>query len=296
MPFRAFYMDSGVEVSEQDLLALGVERFQVNADLIDKEGTEPTLEKICVERNYNYKDVVHTTPETLPNYEEKMKMFFQEHLHTDEEIRLFLSGSGYFDVRDKQDKWIRIHCFKGDMIVLPAGIYHRYSNDDNKGGKVMRFFCGVPVWTPHNRGNETDAFPQRVDYVTKVLKSAPAPYREVLVKSPAEFESEFTAARATHPAQLLVWVTADWCPDCVQAKPVLTQHFNQLKDAVVLKCDVDRNTWKGNPDYPYRTHPQLNVQRIPTLIRFGKQGPRERLVEGECYDTALVEDFFAAQL
>lgn len=58
MPFRAFYIDSGVEVSEQDLLALGVERFQVNADLIDKEGTEPTLEKICVERNYNYKDVV----------------------------------------------------------------------------------------------------------------------------------------------------------------------------------------------------------------------------------------------
>jgi hypothetical protein len=32
-------------------------------------------------------------------------------------------------------------------------------------------YVGVPVWTPHNRGNETDAFPQRVDYVTKVLKS-----------------------------------------------------------------------------------------------------------------------------
>ncbi len=72
---------------------------------------------------------------------------------------MFLSGSGYFDVRDKEDKWIRIHCFKNDMIVLvrisldytasyhtnaiqPAGIYHRYSNDENKGGKVMRFFCG----------------------------------------------------------------------------------------------------------------------------------------------------------
>lgn len=58
MPFRAFYIDTGVEVSEQDLLAVGVERFQVDADRVDKEGTEPTLEKICIERNYNYKDVV----------------------------------------------------------------------------------------------------------------------------------------------------------------------------------------------------------------------------------------------
>lgn len=58
MPFRAYYIDTGAEVTEQDLLAIGVERFQINADQVDKEGTEPTLEKICIERNYSYKDVV----------------------------------------------------------------------------------------------------------------------------------------------------------------------------------------------------------------------------------------------
>jgi 1,2-dihydroxy-3-keto-5-methylthiopentene dioxygenase len=115
--------DSGRPVDPAYLSALGVTHYYFPDDL-------ESVNKIAAERNYKNRDEIEISPDLLPGYEEKVKTFFHEHLHEDEEIRYILGGGGYFDVRSKDDAWVRLRLEKGDLMIMPAGIYHRFTTDD----------------------------------------------------------------------------------------------------------------------------------------------------------------------
>jgi len=158
--------DPNEVVSPAHLRELGVLSWKLNpaAELED-----PQLQAIREVRGYSYQDIIEVSPQTLTGYDQKIKSFFEEHLHTDEEIRYVLAGSGYFDVRDFDDSWIRIDCRAGDMIVLPEGMYHRFTLDEGNYIKAMRLFVGVPVWTPLNRPQE--GHPSREKYAAEFTKA-----------------------------------------------------------------------------------------------------------------------------
>lgn len=163
----AWYMDSSEEdqrlphqlnpekPATLDILAdLGVLYWKLDASNYETDARLAAIRKV---RGYSYVEIISISKDTLPNYEQKIKSFYEEHIHSDEEIRFVLDGAGYFDVRDLDDQWIRIHCKQGDLIVLPEGIYHRFTLDTGNYAKAMRLFVGEPVWTPLNRPQDTHA-------------------------------------------------------------------------------------------------------------------------------------------
>ncbi|KAI5453016.1 1,2-dihydroxy-3-keto-5-methylthiopentene dioxygenase [Naganishia albida] len=161
--------DSGENVDLARLKALGVLYWQIPQE----EGWQGEIDKVAKERDYKNRDVINVTREGLGEaYESKIKGFFEEHLHEDEEIRYILEGSGFFDVRDQTDKkWVRIAMEAGDLVVLPAGIYHRFTLDERDKIKAMRLFKDEPKWVPHNRSTDTDENQYRKEYLRTVSGS-----------------------------------------------------------------------------------------------------------------------------
>ncbi|MCJ1368010.1 1,2-dihydroxy-3-keto-5-methylthiopentene dioxygenase [Acarospora aff. strigata] len=150
--------DSGRSVDTSYLTQLGV--------LYHHCPSVASVDTIAKDRSYKNRDEITVSPEKMGAvYEDKVKMFFNEHLHEDEEIRYILDGQGFFDVRSEGDEWVRIRLEKDDLIILPAGIYHRFTTDSNNYIKAMRLFKEEPKWTPLNRGPQVDDNPYRKEYV-----------------------------------------------------------------------------------------------------------------------------------
>ena len=88
-------------LSPSDLSTLGVLYYRIP----DLSG----VDALAAERGYKNRDEITVSPAKMGDvYEAKVKQFFDEHLHEDEEIRYVRDGRGYFDVRDKGDRWVRI--------------------------------------------------------------------------------------------------------------------------------------------------------------------------------------------
>jgi len=163
--------DSGKAVSEEDLKGNGVLYWNIPVE--DDGKWEGEIDAVARDRQYKNRDVKESGRDILGDtYDSMMKMVYEEHIHEDEEIRFVLGGSGFFDIREHStDNWVRVHVSKGDLLVVPAGIYHRFSLDNNEYMKVMRLFKDEPKWLAHYRGAETDENPHRVDYLRNVQRA-----------------------------------------------------------------------------------------------------------------------------
>ncbi|MDI1483963.1 hypothetical protein [Polyangium sp. y55x31] len=118
---RAVWMSPSERVcSPEELWAEGI-----LAESFDPQSMQPLLDRIRTERDFGKQDDVRLSVAN-PRDEATIAREIDEHLHLIAEVRLFLEGEGVYDVRAKDERWIRIWVGPGDALVIPEKRYHRF--------------------------------------------------------------------------------------------------------------------------------------------------------------------------
>lgn len=118
---RASWMyptETTCSVEELRSEGIGIETFAPEAAM-------GVAQSIQTQRGWSKIDDVQLSA-VNPKDEAAIAREFDEHAHLADEVRLLLEGEGVYDVRAKDERWLRIWVAPGDLIVIPAKRYHRF--------------------------------------------------------------------------------------------------------------------------------------------------------------------------
>jgi 1,2-dihydroxy-3-keto-5-methylthiopentene dioxygenase len=114
------------------------------------EAYQGVLDRYRDLRGYVTQDEVALSPAT-PGLDALCDQFKGEHFHDDDEVRFVLEGAGIFDIRSQDDRWMRVEVGPGDLIIVPAGRFHRFFLTESKQIRCVRLFKDPSGWTAKYR-------------------------------------------------------------------------------------------------------------------------------------------------
>ncbi|MEB3286979.1 MAG: hypothetical protein VKJ04_05705 [Vampirovibrionales bacterium] len=154
-----------------DARGIFIKQWQANAKLSDDADQETILNAYAHEltpymadNGYQSADVinVHSKTENLQALQEK---FLAEHTHSEDEVRFFVDGQGYFWFNTEgavnKDAVFAVHCTAGDLLSVPAGVKHWFDMGEPAFVKVIRIFTDTSGWTPLYTNSGIDQIYQR---------------------------------------------------------------------------------------------------------------------------------------
>lgn len=97
---------------------------------------------------YKTADVISINSAT-ENYESIRNKFLSEHTHSEDEIRFFVDGKGFFWFNLESEPVFNLLCERGDLISVPAGTKHWFdAGEKNPFVKAIRIFIDASGWIP----------------------------------------------------------------------------------------------------------------------------------------------------
>ena len=111
----------------------------------------PYLDGLIGEGGAGSADVISLLPDNPAGPAMRQK-FLSEHIHTEDEVRFFVRGSGSF-VMHVDGRVFDAHCTQGALISVPAGTKHWFDAGAQPRVTALRVFTETTGWTPHYTGD-----------------------------------------------------------------------------------------------------------------------------------------------
>lgn len=116
----------------------------------------PVLQPYMAANGYHVADVINVHPDT-PNLQALRDKFLAEHTHTEDEVRFFVDGQGYFWFNPGQGRPVcYVHCTAGDLLSVPAHTPHWFDLGEPAFVKAIRIFIDPSGWVPHYTASGID--------------------------------------------------------------------------------------------------------------------------------------------
>ncbi|NDB33868.1 MAG: cupin [Flavobacteriia bacterium] len=114
------------------------------------------LEPFMQQGGYTTADVISINKLT-ENYTALRSKFLAEHTHSEDEIRFFVDGQGYFWFNLAHCPVFNVLCQKGDLLSVPAGTKHWFdAGAEEPFVKAIRIFIDASGWVPEYTGSGID--------------------------------------------------------------------------------------------------------------------------------------------
>jgi 1,2-dihydroxy-3-keto-5-methylthiopentene dioxygenase len=107
----------------------------------------PEIERLKSEQGFVTADVINVTPDT-PGLDAMLQKFDKEHLHTEDEVRFTVRGSGVFHINPQTAPVFSVTVESGDLISVPNGTHHWFNLCSDKTIRCIRLFEDPTGWTP----------------------------------------------------------------------------------------------------------------------------------------------------
>lgn len=153
------------EVTEDEILKeislAGVELWKV------KNGEDESLRREYIARfDITLTSSVETNkpPGNLnqKEYEAELARYMRPHFHFTDEVRHIKDGACYIDIQIGDEKWARLRLSSGDVILIPAGVFHCVTLDEAKFVKASGFY--------RSRGLDDEYLPRYSHDVKSLIK------------------------------------------------------------------------------------------------------------------------------